>query len=136
MSFHRKRQAVARCVWLQCPVDLTDESRQGFITHPYPRSPQYRTDHHPPYEELWRGEARDSFLSAHAYVTEPGDLEKRLESRGITKTKGRSQQPCSSGTDVSLGASSQGVMPWTALNVTPHSDGETTARNEHAERFS
>jgi hypothetical protein len=79
---------------------------------------------------------RDSFLSARAYVTEPGDFEKRLESRGIAKTKGAGQQPCSVGTDVSLQPSSQGVMPWTALNVTPHGDGETTARNEHAVRLS
>ena len=109
-----------------------DEGRQGLITHPYPRSPQYRTDHHPPREELRRGKVRDSFLSAHAYVTEPGNFEKRLECRGITKTKGARQQPRSIGTDVSLQPSSQGVMPRTALEVAPHGDGETTARNEHA----
>ena len=113
-----------------------DEGRQRLITHPYPGSPQYRTDHHPPYEERWRGKVRDSFLSAHAYVTEPGTFEKRLESRGITKTKGARQQPCSIGTDVSLQPSSQGVMPWTALDVAPHGDGDTTARNEHAVRLS
>jgi len=102
MSLHRKRQTVATHVWLQRPIDLTDERRQGLITHLYPRSPQYRTDDHPPYEEFRRGKARDSFLSAHAHVTEPRDFEKRLESLGITKTKDGGHQPCSRGTDVSL----------------------------------
>jgi hypothetical protein len=106
MSLHRKGQAVATHVWLQRPIDLTDDGRQGLITHPYPGSPQHRTDYHPPYEEFRRGKARDSFLSTHAHFAEPCDLEKRLESLGITKTKDGGHQPSSLATDVSLEPSS------------------------------
>jgi hypothetical protein len=106
MSLHWKRQAVATHVWLQRPIDLTDDGRQGLITHLYPGSPQYRTDHHPPYEEFRRWKERDSFLSAHPHFTEPRDFEKRLESLGITKMKGGGHQPCNLGTDVSLQPSS------------------------------
>ena len=102
MSLHRKRQAVGTHVWLQSPIDLTDDGRQGLITHLYPRSPQHRTDYHPPYEEFWRGKARDSFLSAHVHFAEPCDFENRLESLRITKTKDGGHQPCGLGADVSL----------------------------------
>src|SRR5262245_9689267 len=102
MRLHRKRQAVAKHVGLQRPIDVTDDGREGLITHLDPRSPQHRTDYHPPYEELRRRKARDSLLSAHAHCAEPCDFEKRLESLGIAETKDGGHQPCSLGTDVSL----------------------------------
>ena len=73
---------------------------------------------------------------AHAHIVEPCVLEHRLESLGITKTIDSVHQSCSLSTDVSLQPSSQGMMPWTALNSAPHSDGEATAWNEHAVRLS
>src|SRR5262249_20384864 len=116
--------------------DVMDDGRQGLITHPNPRSPQHRTDYHPPYEEFRRRKARDSLFSAHAHVAEPCDFKKRLESLGITKTKDRGHKPCSLGTDVSLQPSSQGMRPGTTLNCAPHGGGEATVSNEHAVRLS
>src|SRR2546422_1916694 len=106
MRLHRKRQAVPTHVWLQRAIDFTNDGRQGLITQLYPRSPQHRTDHHPPYKKFRRRKARDSLLSAHAHFAEPCDFETRLESLGITKTKDDGHQPCSLGTDVSLQPSS------------------------------
>src|SRR6185295_10810502 len=63
---------------------------------------------------------------------EPRGFEQRLESLGVTKAKDGGHQPCSLGTDVSLQPSTQGIMPWTALDGAPYRGGEATASNEHA----